>query len=339
MIKNKTWEKNWSGQWSILTCGYLGQEYITFLKPYLGKNLKRAIMVSHQGHSTCYYDKADKDSLGKYLLKQNHLKWCKDIIKASDEIIDFIKKNKRRKIDQEKFNQFLELMHVYGGPHRGMKFVTDYLSPQKLKKLLPKLEEARVYAEPVYTEIEKFMVVMGKQISPDALNMTPEELDNYWQTGQLPPKKILQARYKNGAVVVEKGQIKIFSGKKALAIEKQLQPKKNKNLIQGQTAYPGKVKGRVKIILNPRKVKNFNQGDILVTGMTRPEYLSLMKKSAGFITNEGGITCHAAILARELKKPCVIGTQVATKVLRDGMLVEVKANHGIVKIIKQSYTS
>mgnify|MGYP001562085147 CR=1 FL=1 len=74
-------------------------------------------------------------------------------------------------------------------------------------------------------------------------------------------------------------------------------------------------------------------GDILVTFMPAPSHISAMEKAAAFVTDEGGITCHAAIVAREMKKPCIIGTKIATKVLKDGDMVEVDANKGIVKII------
>ena len=67
--------------------------------------------------------------------------------------------------------------------------------------------------------------------------------------------------------------------------------------------------------------------------MTRPEFMPALKKAAAIITDEGGITCHAAIVARELKKPCIIGTKIATKVLKDGMMVEVDADKGVVKIL------
>jgi pyruvate,water dikinase len=59
-----------------------------------------------------------------------------------------------------------------------------------------------------------------------------------------------------------------------------------------------------------------------------------MQKAAAFVTDEGGITCHAAIVARELKKPCIIATKIATKVLKDGDLVEVDANNSIIRILK-----
>ena len=68
--------------------------------------------------------------------------------------------------------------------------------------------------------------------------------------------------------------------------------------------------------------------------MTRPDYIAGMKKAAAIVTNEGGITCHAAIVSRELGIPCIIGTKIATQVFKDGDLVEVNANHGWVRKIK-----
>jgi pyruvate,water dikinase len=60
-----------------------------------------------------------------------------------------------------------------------------------------------------------------------------------------------------------------------------------------------------------------------------------MQKAAAFVTDEGGLGCHAAIISRELKKPCIVGTKIATKVLKDGNLVVVDANKGTVKILKE----
>jgi phosphoenolpyruvate synthase/pyruvate phosphate dikinase len=109
--------------------------------------------------------------------------------------------------------------------------------------------------------------------------------------------------------------------------------------IKGSVAYPGKVIGVVRVCLTMDSIENFKVGEILVASMTRPEYIPSMKKAIAFITDEGGITCHAAIIAREMKKPCVIGTKVATKVLKDGDLVEVDANLGIVRILKKGQSN
>ena len=113
-----------------------------------------------------------------------------------------------------------------------------------------------------------------------------------------------------------------------------LESKVEKNeTLTGQIACKGNVKGTVRVIVDPTDDKGFQQGDILVTSMTRPEFVPIMKMAGAVITNEGGITCHAAIISRELKIPCIIGTKVATQVLKDGDMVEVDANHGIIKIL------
>ncbi len=73
------------------------------------------------------------------------------------------------------------------------------------------------------------------------------------------------------------------------------------------------------------------EGEVLVAGMTTPDYVPAMRKACAIVTDEGGITCHSAIVSRELDLPCVVGTKVATRVLKDGDFVEVDATNGIVK--------
>ena len=76
------------------------------------------------------------------------------------------------------------------------------------------------------------------------------------------------------------------------------------------------------------------QGDIIVSINTNPTLMPALVKCKAIITDEGGLSCHASIISRELKKPCIVGTKIATKVLKDGDFVEVNADSGIVKIIK-----
>ncbi len=104
--------------------------------------------------------------------------------------------------------------------------------------------------------------------------------------------------------------------------------------LKGNIAYKGKVEGKVKIVLTNDlgKIK-FDKGDILVATSTNPTLAPLFKKAVAIVTDEGGIMSHAAILSREMKIPCIIGAQIATKVLKDGDLVEVDANKGVVKKI------
>ncbi len=107
--------------------------------------------------------------------------------------------------------------------------------------------------------------------------------------------------------------------------------------LEGQVACPGKVIGPVRVIYSQKDFASFKAGEVLVTSMTRPESVPLMKIASAIITDEGGITCHAAIVSRELKKPCIIGTRVATSVLHDGDEVEVDAEKGIVRILRKKY--
>ncbi len=107
-----------------------------------------------------------------------------------------------------------------------------------------------------------------------------------------------------------------------------------KNTIHGNIGCKGKVQAEVCVVLDKKDFDKFKDGDVLVTSMTRPEFVPLMKKASAVITDEGGITCHAAIISRELCIPCIIGTRNATRLLHDGDLVEVDAEKGIVTIVK-----
>lgn len=119
--------------------------------------------------------------------------------------------------------------------------------------------------------------------------------------------------------------------KKLAYILKRLPKIPDSKELKGELAYPGKVRGRARVILDLQQSADFKKGEILVTRMTDPNYVPIMKLAKAVITDIGGITCHAAIVSRELRKPCLVGTQFATKVLKDGDLIEVDASRGIIK--------
>lgn len=102
-------------------------------------------------------------------------------------------------------------------------------------------------------------------------------------------------------------------------------------VVQGTVAFPGRVEGLVRMVMDRRDLDKVQTGEVLVSIMTNATFTPVMNKISAIVTDEGGITCHAAIIARELKIPCITGTKNATKVLRDGDRVEVNATTGIVK--------
>ena len=101
--------------------------------------------------------------------------------------------------------------------------------------------------------------------------------------------------------------------------------------LKGQIACKGRAKGIAKIIKDKDDLDKVKAGDILITAFTRPEFLPAMKKAGAIVTNMGGITCHAVIVSRELGIPCVVGVENANKIFKDGDLVEVDANGGVVR--------
>lgn len=108
------------------------------------------------------------------------------------------------------------------------------------------------------------------------------------------------------------------------------------NELRGRVACPGIIGGKVRVVLMKKDIGFVEEGEILVSTMTTPDFVPAVKKCAAIITDEGGITCHAAIVSRELQKPCIIGTKIATKVLKNGDVVEVDAEKGIVRILSRA---
>lgn len=105
------------------------------------------------------------------------------------------------------------------------------------------------------------------------------------------------------------------------------------SLLSGRTGSPGKAEGRVKIVDANNVDDEFPEGSVLVCSVTTPDFVPCMQKASAIVTDQGGILSHAAIVARELKKPCIVGTEEATKKLKDGDKVSVNADQGWVKLL------
>jgi len=101
-------------------------------------------------------------------------------------------------------------------------------------------------------------------------------------------------------------------------------------LLQGMGASPGIASGPVRLVHDPKEIYKVKNGDVLVTEMTTPDFVPAMKRAAAIITNEGGSTCHAAIVSRELGIPCIVGTRTATTELAENHVVTVDAKRGVV---------
>jgi phosphohistidine swiveling domain-containing protein len=179
---------------------------------------------------------------------------------------------------------------------------------------------------------QKYLHLMSSQELMDFLtdeNKLPQDLSLRLQHCIMIP--VDKSEYK---ILVEKNQIDKFL-KAKIELSNKIS-NKNKSF-SGQVAQPGLVRGKACLILDARDNPKINPGEILVSISTSPQLLPAMKKASAFVTAMGGITSHAAIVSRELKKPCIVGVKAITSILKDGDLIEVDANKGVVKLIKSVY--
>lgn len=253
------------------------------------------------------------------------------LIKMSDEINTFINKTKNKNDLIAQWQYFNDLYRDFFAYHQSVYWASVYLSKvneknNNIEEILNTLDNAYKYNETVVPSVEKYFLEMG--IS----NRTNDEISNSFTTETIPKNRsILMLDAKKQVLSFEEASK--ISGAIEMAYKKYIDSLKT---VSGLSVAKGKVSGKVIIVCDLSRLVECKMGDILVTTQTRPQYNTFIKNVAAIVTDEGGILCHASMLAREFGIPCIVGTKNATKVLKSGDLVEVDANAGIVKIIKKT---
>ncbi len=224
-----------------------------------------------------------------------------------------------------------------------LKRCTDYLSESAyLRQYRKETTDMMVrFTAPLYKEISRRLSLPMGELLFLWPNQVEEGLKGNLDKGRL---KTLSAEQKKFSIVVfEKGEISQLSGAEARKYFSRQVTGEGKSVgkvsyLHGRSVYigKGKVKGIVRVVIGPSEFKKVNKGDILVATQTPPEFTPVIAKAGAVVIDEGGVTSHAGLLCREFQVPGIIGTKVATKVLRDGDLVEVDAEKGIVKILKKA---
>lgn len=183
---------------------------------------------------------------------------------------------------------------------------------------------------------------VGSNNWKDIWYLTPAESTSILEGKKIPIQEIKNARASVGMYTDDTGKPQLLPDKETQILARyieelhgtaKIERKEKEYSVKGFSANKGIVIGKVKVVLSSATFHKLEEGDILVTTMTSVDFVPIMKKAAAFVTNEGGITSHASIVAREMNKPCIIGTKTATQVFKDGDIVEVNANTGTVKII------
>ena len=186
--------------------------------------------------------------------------------------------------------------------------------------------------------LEKFLAKLESEFNlgkHDLSYYSFEEIEQLVTNALYVEPPLINARKSGFAMLLHDSQISIKTGDELEQVIASKNSKKHRHrkVVHGMVVSRGHAQGPVKIVMDASVQDMVEDGDILVTPMTTPDYLPALRKAAAFVTDEGGITCHAAIVAREMKKPCVIGTKNATEVFSNGDLVDVDAILGIVKIV------
>lgn len=314
-----------------------------------GINVKNmAYLRNKNGVLEVYYDMVELENIFVKIEKAiiakpvilDHI--ITDFYKYLDKMLPYIQKDKTIESASEMkkfYNSWMRwwspMAYIFSIPDRGN------MSKDLRDKALKVREETQEYAESGDHIYMKYV----KDNYPDYLDIatvvTPDEA---YRFDSLSKDEILSIKKRlNGCAVLTLNGVSSFVSasdfqrklkESDIEIEK-LAIEENIKEIKGTTACKGFVKGKVKLVLSKAMLANVEKGDIMVSYMTSPDYVPAMKKCAAIVTDEGGIVCHAAIVSRELGLPCIVGTKIATEVLKDNMEVEVNANEGVIKILNK----
>lgn len=237
------------------------------------------------------------------------------------------------------------------------KILETYEFPEKVRKIMKAIRDF-IFLRTYTTEYSDHLFFVGRhtifdEISrrcnidkKDLIMLDDKEIMNILNNNGVIDEKIkdtLENRKIGFAMIWINGRTKTVFGNESLKLQNDIAKiykttdtednQTNENVITGNIANQGKVRGIARILKNYKDIHNVEKGDIIVASMTTPDYVSAMEKAAGFITDEGGITCHAAILSREFNVPCIVGTVNATQKIKDGEIITLDAYQG--KIFKE----
>lgn len=347
--KNNKWTKFTERECDLFTVVCILSGYTKIFKKHIGLNFKNFLVVYKNGIVNSYRDSAEYENMLQRVKKKkteflkilNKLEKQNKLLKqflAYRDFKDFSDKDlltlfeKFVKVYQEYFSLFT-LPKYYG-----MVFKRNQLSKAVKDKL--KLLRGTAYYEDAQDKfIPSFFKEIGKRKNVDfklLFYALPEEIIELLSNKKRVDKNLLKSRKKYSVVFVKNSKFNLYIKEKAKKIEiDQLDFVKQEktSIVTGRVAYIGNVTGEVKIVMRKDDLKNID-GKIIVTPMTSIRFVPFIKKVKAIITDEGGIACHAAIISREFKIPCIIGTKIATKVLKDGDLVEIDSVKGEIRKIK-----
>lgn len=342
---------------SLLTMSVVGNAYNVLMRERIGFGYEIAAAIGNESEFyTLFNESKIIDNTEKLLIKDKTKALCilSDAKKDSDSYFSKIKsisingltKKELSIVLSDLYPKQLACLAVYNCFWR---FIGDEESKYPLSK--DEVQKISIQRQSIAQDYAKIESIISDSIKEIALNgdknilllksMTISESINFLDN-KLSHSVInrIKKRKKQYLYIIEKGKEKIITDRNIVSdIRKEFLVEEvdtDLKIIKGKSAFVGLIKGKVRIVNSLKDSFSFLEGEVLVSANTDPSFVPIMKKAIAIVADEGGIMSHAAIVSRELKIPCIVGTKIATKVLHDGDLVEVDANSGLVKIIKKA---
>jgi len=298
-----------------------------------------------------YFAKKEKQD---YLLKIHEQKW--NWIDSSYFEIDFVgQQDWKKRMDSYSYKKaailYKKLKNYRQSVYENKKnIIKKYKLPQEYFTIAEALsfsiwwqDQRKMRSWWAYAGFDKILKSLAKFYiidKKDLLYYTAEEWLKLSNAGIKVEKKVIQQRKGHFIFILKEINYKLLYSKKAKnfinPIISQIKDQQKHDKIIGIVAYRGKknIIGKVKVVMSPRLIKKIRKNEILVAPMTSPDYIHLMRQAKAIVTDVGGLMSHAALVARELGKTCIIGTKVATQKLKDGDIIQIDCNVGEIKIIK-----
>ena len=322
----------------------MAQLFVSGVARYLGRGYRMCAIVCRSGKMGFYRSRSDELAFSRHVGEQclqepGHAEFMASRLKElSDALMLFIKRE--RSLAKEDYSRFLGMFDEQFAYHLAVFWAGDYIAGlQKGKEyaaIAGLLDHARVYNERIIPQVNDWIRRQG-----DAQYWTPEEVESSFARTPISSGE-LKRRKECAFIFGDRKGIYLSSGPQALRDAASLDRSAFRGVkrlmksgrLEGLPVFPGIYRGRARIIDQFDKFSLVKKGEVIVAPMTRPHLNKYIRGAGAIVTDEGAVLCHAAIVARELKIPCVIGTKIATKVLHDGDIVEVDANKGIVRGLK-----
>jgi len=316
------WDKKWARNIIDKNIDYLYKNYSSFYNK-LKRHTKRFAWVYYVYNGPAFTERDFLEFFRDYLLKK---------INPTKKLLELKKEMAKTKLMKVKMLKKLKLTAKE-------KAMVELVGRVILAK--PRRKD---YQSKLYWQVNKLCQEISRRlyISVDQVKAIPvDKLEDWLVNGKKVNLRLVNEINKfHICIPTETEDVTLLYSERARQwVKKNVkQPSKSKSLlhttkVSGVTAFVGMKKGVVKIVNKVADIDKMDEGNILISTATTPSIVTAMKKAAAIVTDEGGLTCHASIVSRELKIPCVIGTKIATQVFKDGDRVEVDASNGVVRKI------